>query len=114
MVAESLKGQNARFGFIGVSGAYLRASYMESSIIMAYTEQIPDELPNLFPVVSDGNVILYIPQNAGFLYGGNEVDELPVVSDVQLYLDLKRMPRRNQDQADYLRDTLLNWSDENA
>ena len=114
IVAESLKSQNARFGFMGSSGAYLRAPYMESSIVMAYTEQIPDELPNLFPVESDGNVILYIPQNAGFLFGGHEVDGLPVVSDVQLYLDLKRMPGRNTDQADYLRDTLLNWSNDNA
>ena len=114
MVAESLNGQNVRFGFMGSSGAYLRAPYMESSIVMAYTEQIPDELPNLFPVESDGNVILYIPQNAGFLFGGHEVDGLPVVSDVQLYLDLKRMPGRNEDQADYLRDTLLNWSNDNA
>ena len=79
-------------------------------MVMAYTERIPDNLPGLFPVESDGNVILYIPQNAGFLYGGNEVDGLPVVSDVQLNLDLKRMPGRNQDQAGYLRDTLLNWS----
>jgi hypothetical protein len=114
IVAESLKDQNFRFGFMGSSGAYLRAPYMESNIVMAYTEQIPDELPNLFPVESDGNVILYIPQNAGFLFGGHEVDGLPVVSDVQLYLDLKRMPGRNEDQADYLRDTLLNWSNENA
>ena len=114
MVAESLNGQNVHFGFMGSSGAYLRAPYMESSIVMAYAEQIPDELPNLFPVESDGNVILYIPQNAGFLFGGYQVDGLPVVSDVQLYLDLKRMPGRNEDQADYLRDTLLNWSNENA
>ena len=114
MVAERLKDQNVRFGFMGSSDAYLRTPYMESSIVMAYTEQIPDELPNLFPVESDGNVILYIPQNAGFLYGGHEVDGLPVVSDVQLYLDLKRMPGRNEDQADYLRDTLLNWSNDNA
>jgi len=114
MIAESLKAQNVRFGFMGASGAYLRAPYMESSIVMAYTEQIPDELPNLFPVENDGNVILYIPQNTGFLFGGHEVDGLPVVSDVQLYLDLKRMPGRNEDQADYLRDTLLNWSNENA
>ena len=68
----------------------------------------------LFPIESNVNVILYISQNAGFLHGGNEVDGLPVVSDVQLNLDLKRMPGRNQDQADYLRDTLLNWSNENA
>ena len=77
---------------------------------MAYVEQIPDNLPGLFPVESDGNVILYIPQNVGFFFGGNEVDGLPVVSDVQLYLDLKRMPGRQADQADYLRDNLLNWS----
>ena len=110
LVAKSLKGENVRFGFMGPSGAYLRAPYMESRTVMAYAEQIPDELPGLFPVEKDGNVVLYIPQNAGFLYGGNDVDGLPVVSDVQLYLDLKRMPGRNQDQADYLRDTLLNWS----
>jgi hypothetical protein len=36
------------------------------------------------------------------------VNGLPVVSDVQLFLDLKRMPERNQNQADYLHDTLLN------
>ena len=114
LVAKSLKGENVRFAFMGASGAYLRAPYMETRMVMAYTERIPDNLPGLFPVGSDGNVILYIPQNAGFLYGGNEVDGLPVVSDVQLYLDLKRMPGRNQDQADYLRDTLLNWSKENA
>ena len=114
LVAKSLKGENVRFGFMGPSGTYLRAPYMETRTVMAYTERIPDNLPGLFPVESDGNVILYIPQNAGFLYGGNEVDGLPVVSDVQLNLDLKRMPGRNQDQADYLRDTLLNWSKENA
>ncbi len=110
LVAKSLKEQNIRFGFMGTSGAYLRAPYMESKTVMAYAEHIPDELPSLFPVESDGNVVLYIPQNAGFLYGGNDVDGLPVVSDMQLYLDLKRMPGRNQDQADYLRDSLLNWS----
>ena len=102
------------FGFMGASGAYLRAPYMESRTVMAYVEQIPDNLSGLFPVESDGNVILYIPQNTGFFFGGKEVDGLPVVSDVQLYLDLKRMPGRNADQADYLRDSLLNWSKQHA
>ena len=114
LVAKSLKAENVRYGFMGPSGAYLRAPYLETRTVTAYAERIPDELPGMFPVESDGNVILYIPQNAGFLYGGNKVDGLPVVSDVQLYLDLKRMPGRNQDQADYLRDTLLNWSIEYA
>ena len=114
LVAKSLKAENVRFGFMGPSGAYLRAPYMETRTEMAYAERIPDDLSDLFPVESDGNVILYIPQNAGFLFGGHEVDGLPVVSDVQLYLELKRMPGRNADQADYLRDTLLNWSNENA
>ncbi|MBQ7177831.1 MAG: hypothetical protein IJS08_10500 [Victivallales bacterium] len=114
IVAKSLKDQNVHFGFMGASGAYLRAPYMESRTVMAYVEQIPDNLSGLFPVESDGNVILYIPQNTGFFFGGKEVDGLPVVSDVQLYLDLKRMPGRNADQADYLRDSLLNWSKQHA
>ena len=82
--------------------------------MMAYAARIPDNLFGMFLVKSDGNVILFIPQNIGCLYGGNEVDGLPLISDVQFYLDLKRMPERYQDQADYLRDTLLNWSNENA
>ena len=77
---------------------------------MAYTERIPDDMPDMLPVENNGNVVLYIPQNAGFFYGGHDADGFPTVSDIQLYLDLKRMPGRNQDQADYLRDTLLNWS----
>ena len=77
---------------------------------MAYSELTPDNLLTMFAFGNDGNVILYIPQNTGFLYGGNEVYGLPVVSDVQLYFDLKRMLGRNQGQADYRRDYLLNWS----
>ncbi len=114
IVGESLKGQGVHFCFMGSSGAYLRAPYMESRTVMAYVEQIPDKLPGLFPVESDGNVVLYIPQNTGFFFGGHDVDGLPVASDVQLYLDLKRMPGRNADQADYLRDSLLNWSKQYA
>ena len=54
-----------------------------------------DDLSGLFPVENDGSMILFIPQNAGFLHGGNEADGLPVVSDVQLYHDLRQMPGRN-------------------
>ena len=51
-------------------------------------------------------MILNITQKAGFLFGDHEVGVLPVDSNLQHYLDLKRMPGRNEIQGNYLRDTL--------
>ena len=63
----------------------------------------------LFPVESGGNVVLYIPQSERFFIGEQKVKDYPVVSDVQLYLDLKKMPGRNEDQAEYLRQNKMIW-----
>ncbi len=54
------------------------------------------------------NVIRNITPKAGFLFGDHEVGVLPVDSDLQHYLDLKRMPGCNEIQDNDLRKTLLN------
>ena len=99
-----------QFAMTGPCGEYLRCPYMEPSIVTAYVSEPPIGISGLHPVERDGNVILYVPQNQGFFVGGNIIDNIPVVSDIQLYLDLKKMPGRSGDQADYLRENLLNWS----
>ena len=83
---------------------------MEPSVVTAYVSEPPKAVPGLHPVERGGNVVLYVPQNEGFFVGKNFIDNIPVVSDIQLYLDLKKMPGRSGDQADYLRENLLDWS----
>ena len=110
-VTASLAGKNLLFAMMGPCGAYLRCPYMEPNTVTSYVSEPPVNLPGLHPVERDGNVILYGPPNHGFFVGKNIIDGIPVVSDIQLYLDLRKMPGRSGDQADYLRENLLNWSE---
>lgn len=104
-----LTDRKIKFAYMGPSGAYLREPYMEQNTLTAYVQEIPEECMDLFPVESGGNVILYIPQSERFFIGEQKVKDYPVVSDVQLYLDLKKMPGRNEDQAEYLRQNKMIW-----
>ncbi len=112
-LSAQLNAFEVRHAFMGSSGAFLRAPYMETSLLTLYVDKIPEYLDGVYPVEKDGNVIMYIPANDGYFIGCNNINNIPVVSDVQLYLDLKKMPGRSEDLADYLRDTKMNWS-ENA
>ncbi len=111
--SEAMSNAGIGFAFTGWSGAYLRAPYGIPERIMAYVERFPqpsDGLP-LFEVEHGGNVVLYLPQDAGvFQYMTNPLD-LPVVCDPQLYVDLRQMPGRAEDQATALRDKLLLFED---
>lgn len=109
-LASLLSGRTSQFAMQGPCGAYLRCPYMEPATVTAYVSEPLNGITGLHPVAKDGNVVLYVPPNPGYFAGKNHVEQLPVVSDIQLYLDLKKMPGRSGDQADYLRENLLNWS----
>ena len=78
---------------------------------MAYIdrEPQPDSLSALFPVAREGNVWLYLPQDAGVLQVTQMAQALPVVTDAQLYVDLRTMPGRAREQAEVLREKCLQW-----
>ena len=110
-LSSALTEKAIKYALMGQCGAYLRCPYMEPAKVTAYVpELLSDPIPGLHPVERDGNVILYVPPNPGFFIGENKVDGLSIVSDIQLYLDLKKMPGRSADQANYLRENILNWS----
>ncbi len=110
-LAGVLAEGKSQFAMMGPCGAYLRCPYLEPSVVTAYVSEPPNGISGLHQVERNGNVVLYVPPNQGFFVGKNIIDGIPVVSDIQLYLDLKKMPGRSGDQADYLRENLLNWSD---
>ena len=53
----------------------------------------------LKPVSSGANVTLIEPYDEGVLYGATEVERAPVVSPVQLYLDLAQTKGRGEEAA---------------
>lgn len=63
---------------------------------------------DLEPAKADANVILAQPYyRHSWHYGLRKIDRLPVVSDIQMYLDLSLYPRRGAEQAERLRGRIL-------
>jgi len=62
----------------------------------------------LVPATAEANVILVQPCYAhSWSHGVRRIGELPVVSDVQLFLDLSVYPRRGAEQAERVREHIL-------
>jgi DNA-binding MarR family transcriptional regulator len=71
-------------------------------------EQLADSL-GLESASQEANVILVEPHyRHSWAYGLRSLQGIPVVSDLQLYLDLSAYPRRGAEQAEVMRELLLN------
>ena len=55
------------------------------------------------------NVQLLAPGDEGVLFGAQTFDDIPAVSPVQTYLDLRHLPERAAEAADHLRERHLLW-----
>jgi hypothetical protein len=62
---------------------------------------------NLKPVPSGSNVVLLKPYDAGVFYKSRDIEGIKVVSDVQIYIDLKTYKGRGEEAADFLMEHLL-------
>lgn len=98
-----------KYAFTGWSAAHLRAPYGIAALWMAYIESdIPNpEEKSLYPVPEGGNLILLQPQDDGVFQFGIQVSGLNIVSDAQLFVDLKKMPGRAAEQAEVVRQKYL-------
>lgn len=70
--------------------------------ILLYKKEMKLEL-----VESGGNVEFFIPYDQGVFYGLQKIQGIPIVSTIQLYLDLINNPARGEEQAQHLRDVVL-------
>jgi hypothetical protein len=59
---------------------------------------------------SGANVWMVIPKDAGVFQGSNQVEGIPCVHPVQVYLDLSGHPERAKEAADQIRTELLKWN----
>jgi hypothetical protein len=69
--------------------------------------EIVDHWPGLRRADRGANVLVYRPYDRFVYFGSRLVQGMPVVSDLQLYLDLQRMGDRAIEQADRFRRRLL-------
>lgn len=96
------------FALTGHAGAHLVAPYVNYEGLHAYVkdQEVADELAAAFklrPAEKGANVFLLHPyyKDSAF-YGVREINGVDIVSDIQLYLDLKNFPVRGEEQAENL------------
>jgi DNA-binding MarR family transcriptional regulator len=94
-----------RYAFTLTSGASLVAPSLRYKRVFAY---IDDSLENVAQalgwkeVPSGQNVSLLEPYDEGVFYGLQDINGTKVVSDIQLYLDLKNYRERGEEAAEFL------------
>ncbi len=92
----------ARLAFSGFSGAARFAPAVRYQRVTAYflgnVAELAERL-RLKPVFSGANVTLIEPYDDGVLYGAKEIERAPVVSPVQIYLDLRKTKGRGDEAA---------------
>ena len=101
--------QSVPIAFTQFVAGWLRHPYTEPVIATAYVARLPEaavlQQLRLRPVTEAGKVWLYVPDDDGVFLETQTRQELPLVSDAQIYLDLQSTGLRGPEQAEALR----NW-----
>lgn len=113
------KSDNRQFALSFFSGADVVVPFIRGiTKVQLYVQQLSDiekwkiDL-ELQEVESGGNVELYVPYDEGVFYQtqkvSSEVREVPVINNIQLYMDLFNNPARGVEQAEHLREVKLKF-----
>jgi hypothetical protein len=109
-VRNTLTHGGPHFAFTQWIAAWLRHPFTEPPVVSLYVPQIPPreilERIGLRPVNEAGRVWFHVPTDEGVFRERRFVDDLPIVSDAQIYLDLQDTGLRGPEQAQALRE----WS----
>jgi len=102
--------KNIQFALTLFSGASRVAPYTKFKRVFAYVETGLDDVQNalgLRTVTTGPNVTLLEPYDKGIFYNIAYYNQIPVVSPIQLYLDLKSFKGRGEDAAQFLFDQAI-------
>jgi len=104
-LAEICSELNISYALTGFSAANRLAPMVRGQRSMAYVSQsidlVADKL-GLKPVNSGANVSLYLPYDEGVLWNAQVIDDIKIATPIQVYLDLKNLPGRGEEAADFL------------
>jgi hypothetical protein len=100
--------ENVPLAFTQWTAAWTRHPYAEPAVCSAYVEHLPDaatlEQLGLRPVTEGGKLWLHVPDDVGVLTETQTRSGLTLVTDAQIYLDLKRTGLRGPEAAAALRE----------
>lgn len=94
-----------RYALSGLAGAFRLAPFVRYHRVTFYLEEKVDALVkkmDLKSVTSGENATIIRPLDVGVFYDLRRIGEMPVVSPIQLYLDLNVLGDRGKEAADYL------------
>ena len=108
-LSQALTQDGAPFAFTQWIAAWLRHPYTESPLVSLYVPQLPApdllDFLGLRAVADGGRVWFHLPVDEGVFRETRLVDNLPLVSDAQIYLDLQNTGLRGPEQARALRES---------
>ncbi len=108
-LAQWAAKENISFALTQWIAGWLRHPYTAPVITSAYVARLPDanalEQLGWRPVNGGGGVWLHVPEEEGVFLETTKTSEFTLVSDAQIFVDLKKTGLRGPDQAEALR----NW-----
>jgi hypothetical protein len=96
---------HAQFALTGAAGAWRVAPMTRYNRTQIYWDGDPEQLADgvgLKPTDTGANVHVFTPRDDGVFFGQQTIEGVPVVSSLQLYLDLQRDPARGEEAAEHL------------
>jgi hypothetical protein len=110
---RALIDSDLRYAFTGMAAAWLLEPFARFRLTSLYIDGDPHgaaERLGLRLGERGANVQLLAPDDGGVFAGQRDIEYLPCVSPVQVYLDLQHLPERGREAADNLRELGL-WDD---
>ncbi len=104
-LAKACSDKGVVYALTGFSGASRLAPAVRYNRVMAYMSSPSDDVVsflNLKEVASGANVMLLSPYDEGVFYGTWLIDDIKIVSPLQIYLDLKSYKGRGEEAAEVL------------
>jgi hypothetical protein len=109
-MADFARQHDRPFALTGAAGAWRLAPMVRYNRTQVYWQGDPSELAQgvgLKPAEAGANVQIVAPRDEGVFFNQVDMDGIPVVSPLQLYLDLQREPARGAEAAEHLWHTKL-------
>ena len=108
------KKNEVRHAATGLSAAWLYTGFAGFRTVTFYMDSY-DSLDILTSVgfrreQPGANIWIVIPKDEGVFQGSKEVEGIPCVHPVQVYIDLSGHPERANEAADQIRHELLKWN----
>lgn len=104
-VAAYCNRNKVQYALTGFSGAARVAPAVRYKKAMIYTSGLMEKAflkLSMKPVNSGGNLLMFTPYDEGVFYGTSKIDDIQIVSDIQLYLDLQGFRGRGEEAAEVL------------